>query len=168
MKSPGGCREPARARAGGFTLIEMMAVVTVVAVLALGAVPLLEVAGVRQKEQELRHALREIRAALDAYKRAGEEGRIPRKADESGYPPSLDVLVSGVDNKAPAGPRKLHFLRRIPRDPFHPDPAVPAERSWGLRSYESAPDRPAPGRDVFDVFSTSLATGLNGVPYAKW
>lgn len=152
----------------GFTLIEMMAVVTIVAILALGAVPLLELAGVRQKEQELRHALREIRAALDAYKRAGDEGRILRKADESGYPPSLDALVEGVESKAPAGPRKLRFLRRIPRDPFHPDPSVRPERSWGLRSYESAADRPAAGRDVFDVFSTSRATGLDGVPYAKW
>jgi general secretion pathway protein G len=156
-----------RGRSGGFTLLEMMIVVAILGVLALGLLPLNDLAVQRAKESELRMALRQIRGALDAYKRAAEEGRVERKADESGYPRRLEDLVSGVKDAKAADGRKIHFLRRVPRDPFA-DAALPAERSWGLRSYASAPDSPAEGRDVFDVYSRSERVGLNGVPYRQW
>ena len=94
--------------------------------------------------------------------------RVARSADESGYPPSLAVLVQGVPNaKSPSG-AKLYFLRRLPHDPFSPNPAAPGETTWGLRSFDSPPDAPRPGKDVFDVYSTNGGTGLNGVPYKEW
>lgn len=163
-----GARVPGlRGRSGGFTLLEMMIVVAILGVLALGLLPLNDLAVQRAKESELRTALRQIRGALDAYKRAAEEGRVERKADESGYPRRLEDLVSGVKDAKAADGRKIHFLRRVPRDPFA-DAALPAERSWGLRSYASAPDNPTEGRDVFDVYSRSERVGLNGVPYRQW
>jgi general secretion pathway protein G len=152
----------------GFTLIELLITVAIIAVLASVALPLSEVTVQRSKEQDLRKALRDIRDALDAHKRAADEGRIVRAADQSGYPPSLRTLVDGVrDAKSPDG-RTIYFLRRIPRDPMHPDQSVPAEATWRLRSYESPPERPAPGRDVFDVYSASDGIGLNRVPYREW
>lgn len=159
-------RGPSRAR--GFTFIELMLVVAIVGVLAVGLVPLGELAVQRSREHELRAALRELRTALDAYRKAVDDGQILRKADESGYPPSLDTLVRGVENTKPEGPKRLVFLRRIPRDPFFPDAATPSERTWGLRSYDSPPDSPRPGKDVFDVYSLSERKGLNGVPYRQW
>lgn len=163
-----GARVPGlRGRGGGFTLLEMMIVVAILGVLALGLLPLNDLAVQRTKESELRAALRQIRGALDAYRRAAEEGRVERKADESGYPRRLEDLVSGVKDAKAADNRKIYFLRRLPRDPFA-DAALPAERSWGLRSYASAPDSPAEGRDVFDVYSRSERVGLNGVPYRQW
>jgi general secretion pathway protein G len=152
----------------GFTLIEVVITAAIVAVLASIALPLSEVAIQRGKETELRRALREIRDALDAYKRATDEGRIVRAPDQSGYPPVLSALVEGVpDAKSPSG-SKLYFLRRIPRDPLFLDLDIPAERTWGLRSYDSPPSDPRPGRDVFDVRSLSERRGLNGVAYAEW
>lgn len=152
-------------RATGFTLLELLITVAIVGLLASIALPLSEMTAQRNREQDLRRALREIRDALDAYKRAADEGRVARAADESGYPPSLAALVEGVPNqKSPSG-AKLYFLRRIPRDPLATDPA---SASWGLRSYDSPPDAPRPGKDVFDVYSLSAAVGLNGVPYKEW
>jgi general secretion pathway protein G len=148
-------------RARGFTLIEVLITAAIVATLASIALPLAEIAAQRSKETELRRALMQIRDALDAYKRASDEGRIARAADQSGYPPALAALVEGVtDAKSPSG-AKLYFLRRIPRDPFNPD-------AWGLRSYESPPHEPKPGKDVFDVHSLSDRKGLNGLPYREW
>ncbi len=90
------------------------------------------------------------------------------KADASGYPPNLKVLVDGVtDITDPKGSKKIYFLRRLPRDPFGDGAAVP-EDTWGLRSYESPPTEPKPGKDVYDVRSLSSEKGLNGVPYAEW
>jgi general secretion pathway protein G len=153
----------------GFTLIELVVTVAIVGVLALGAVPLAELAARRAKEQDLRAALREIRTALDRYKQAVDEGRIARRADESGYPPSLEILAEGVlDAKDPQRRQRIYFLRRVPRDPFFPDATVPAARTWGLRSYASPHDAPAPGSDVFDVYSLAPGAGLNGVPYREW
>lgn len=149
----------------GFTLIEVVITAAIIAVLASIALPLSQVAIQRSKETELRRALREIRDALDAYKRASDEGRIARAADQSGYPPSLTVLVEGVSDAKSAAGRTIYFLRRIPRDPFQPETAEPA---WGLRSYESPPQSPKAGKDVFDVYSLSERTGLNGVAYRQW
>ena len=154
--------------ARGFTLIELIIVVAIVAILASGLIPLIELAAQRSKEQDLRAALREIRTAIDAYKQAVEEGRVAKKADESGYPPSLALLASGVPNEKDPEKHNIYFLRRIPRDPFFVDSQVAPDKTWGLRSYESPPDDPRDGKDVFDVYSTSHKSGLNGVPYNKW
>ena len=155
-------------RQRGFTLIEMLITVVIVAILASAALPLSEIAVQRNREQDLRRALREVRDAIDAYKRASDEGRILRSPDQSGYPPALSDLVEGVtDAKSPHG-AKIYFLRRLPRDPFDPAPDAQPEATWGKRSYESPPDNPRPGKDVFDVYSLSGGTGLNGVPYKQW
>jgi general secretion pathway protein G len=153
----------------GFTLIELVVTVAIIGILVSAAVPLAELAVQRSRESELRTALRQIRTALDDYKKAVDEGRIVKKADDSGYPPSLDALVEGLpDAKDPAKKRLIYFLRRMPRDPFADDPATPAARTWGLRSYESPPDAPREGRDVFDVYSLAPGVGLNGIPYRQW
>jgi general secretion pathway protein G len=155
-------------RATGFTLIELLITVAIVALLASIALPLSELSVQRGKEQELSRALREIRDAIDAYKRHADEGRIKRSADASGYPPTLSALVEGVvDLKSPTQ-AKLRYLRRIPRDPFSSDAETPAEQTWGLRSYESPPDEPRPGKDVFDVYSLNPGSGLNGIAYKDW
>lgn len=152
----------------GFTLIEVLITAAIVAALASVAMPLAEIVSQRSKETDLRRALREIRDAVDAYKRASDEGRIVRSPDQSGYPSSLTMLTDGVrDAKNPSG-AKIYFLRRIPRDPLNPDPTLPAERTWGLRSYDSPPREPKPGKDVFDVFSLSTGKGLNGLSYREW
>jgi general secretion pathway protein G len=158
---------PAKLR-GGFTLIELIIVVAIVAILASGLLPLMELAAQRTREQDLRVALREIRTAIDAYKQAVDEGRVAKKADESGYPPGLGILASGVPNEKDPEKHNIYFLRRIPRDPFNTDTQVAPDKSWGLRSYESSPEDPREGKDVFDVYSTSRKLGLNGVAYNKW
>ena len=152
----------------GFTLIELLVTLAILGVLASAVIPLAELAVKRTKEQELRAALRDIRSALDEYKRAFDEGRIPKKPDESGYPPSLNVLVQGVANEKDPKKARIYFLRRIPRDPFSTDPAVPPASTWGERSYASPPDAPAAGNDVFDVYSLAEGVGLNGIPYRQW
>ena len=145
----------------GFTLIELLIVVAIVALLASVAAPLAELGWQRGKEQDLRHALREIRGAIDAYKRAADEGQIEKKADASGYPPNLAALVEGVELKDKAQGGKIYFLRRIPKDPI-------TGEEWGLRSYASAADSPQPGKDVFDVYSRSDDLGLNRIAYREW
>jgi general secretion pathway protein G len=152
----------------GFTLVELIATVAIVGVLAAAAAPMLEVSARRAKEAELRTALRTLREAIDAYKRAADEGRIERKADESGYPRALQELVDGVQDAKSPDRRRIYFLRRMPRDPLAPDPRLSAAETWGLRSYASPPSAPAPGNDIFDVYSTSTRVGLNGVPYREW
>jgi general secretion pathway protein G len=146
----------------------MVVTVAVVAVLAAMAVPVAQLSAQRARESELRTALRQIREGIDTYKRYVDEGRIARASDASGYPPKLADLVQGVpDAKSPGGAR-IYLLRRIPRDPFSLDAALEAGETWGLRSYASAPDAPAEGGDVFDVYSRAPGTGLNGVPYREW
>lgn len=155
-------------RARGFTLVEMLAVVTIVGILAAAAQPLAVWVHKRQREAELRQALRLLRGGLDAYFAAAKAGHIALKADESGYPPDLQALVNGVpDAQDPKRQKRLYFLRRLPRDPLA-DPQLPADQTWGLRSYNSPPDAPAPGRDVFDVYSRSEGIALDGSRYRDW
>lgn len=152
----------------GFTLIELVVTVAIVGVLASVAVPLLELNAQRVREAELRSSLRQIRDALDAYRKAGDEGRISRDAIGSGYPKRLEELVQGVEDIKSPNKAKLYFLRRLPRDPFSTDGKLSASETWGKRSYASPPEEPAPGDDVYDVYSLSPRVGLNGVPYRQW
>jgi general secretion pathway protein G len=145
----------------GFTLIELLITVTILALLASVALPLAEVTVQRNKEADLRRSLRELRGAIDAYKAAADEGRIERKADQTGFPPTLAALVEGVPAKGNLKDSKVYFLRRIPADPL-------TGEAWGLRSYASPADAPQEGKDVFDVYSRSSDVGLNKVPYREW
>ena len=157
-----------RMRSRGFTLIELIITVAILGLLASAAMPVAELVLKRSREHELRDALRELRAAIDAYKIAAEQGRIEVEVGATGYPPKLAALVEGVEDvKDPEG-RMIYFLRRLPRDPFFPDAEAQPETTWGLRSYESPPEAPRPGEDVFDVYSLSSRSGLNGVPYREW
>ena len=154
-------------RVRGFTLIEMLVVLTLMAILATAARPLLELSVQRSREHALRAGLRSVRGALDAYKKAVEDGQVTRSPEDSGYPPNLQALVAGVpDAKSPGG-KKLYFLRRLPRDPFA-DPQLPPADSWGLRAADSPPDEPRAGRDVFDVYSRSERRALDGTRYRDW
>ena len=154
-------------RARGFTLIEMLVVLSMLGVLASAARPLLELSVQRSREQELRQGLRTLRDALDAHKRAADTGLIAQSPEDSGYPRKLEQLVDGVADARSATGRKLFFLRRLPRDPFA-DPALPPAETWGLRSYDSPPDSPRAGRDVFDVFSRSERRALDGSRLKDW
>ncbi|CAD85514.1 MULTISPECIES: type II secretion system protein [Nitrosomonas] len=152
----------------GFTLIELMIVVAVMGILASAAMPLGEMVVKREKERELRIALRQIRTAIDAYKQAADEGLVEKKADETGYPHRLEDLDTGMDDVKDPDSKKIFFMRRLPRDPMFPDTEVPAAETWGKRSYASPPDSPEEGDDIYDVYSLSEKAGLNGIPYNQW
>lgn len=152
----------------GFTLIELLITLAILAVLALLVTPLAQVTTQRARENELRQSLREIRNAIDAYKKASDEGRIARSLDDSGYPHSLAELVEGVDDKRDPKHTKMFFLRRLPRDPLNTDLHLDAADTWGKRSYASDPDNPQEGSDVYDVYSKNPGTGLNGIAYKAW
>lgn len=157
-----------RGAMGGFSFLELLAAAAIIGLLATVAVPFVETTVKRQKERELRTALHDMRQAIDAYKQAVAAGHIATKSGESGYPHSLLELVNGMqDELNKTGPQQ-YFLRKIPRDPFFDDATVAAADTWGKRSYASDPDHPVEGDDVFDVYSKSSKTGLNGVPYAEW
>ena len=154
--------------AQGFTLIELVITVAIVALLASVALPVSELAVQRTKEQELRRTLRQIRDAIDIYKQASDEGRIRKSIGDSGYPKKLEDLAEGVDDQKSPKKEKIYFLRRVPRDPFNADPTLSAAATWGKRSYASPPDDPKEGDDVFDVFSLAQGKGINGQPYRDW
>ncbi|EHR69794.1 prepilin-type N-terminal cleavage/methylation domain-containing protein [Burkholderiales bacterium JOSHI_001] len=159
----------------GFTLVEMLVVLAIVGILAAAARPVLVLQRQRQQEFALREALRQIRGALDAHKRAADDKRIVQREGASGWPASLQVLVEGVELAASApatgaggeAARRLYLLRRLPRDPLA-DPRQPAADTWATRASTSPPDAPAAGADVFDVRSRSEQRALDGSVYKDW
>lgn len=151
----------------GFTMIELLVVMAILGVLAAAVMPLGQTLVTAQKERDLRLALQEIRSALDEHKRVMDQAAATATGG-SGYPAGLAALAVGTPDPRPQSlGRTLYFLRAVPRDPFA-DPKLPADQTWRLRSYASAPDRPAPGADVYDVHSSSDAKALDGSLYVQW
>src|SRR5579864_8234582 len=151
--------EMAQKQQRGFTLIELIVATTILLVLTGMAIPMARVTIKRDKERELRHALWEMRDAVDRYKDAADRGAFQIKVGTEGYPPDLDTLVKGVD----VGGKKVRFLRRIPVDP------MTNSTEWGMRSMQDDPDTDSwGGQNVFDVFTKSQGTGLDGTKYKDW
>jgi general secretion pathway protein G len=154
---------PAR---NGFTFIELLVVTTMLLILASAVLPLAKVTIQRQREAELRRELRDMRTAIDKYKDAvdnGLIGSIDVKVGSEGYPPDLETLVEGVSVANDASGRKLKFLRRVPIDP------VTRSSEWGLRAYTDKPDATTwGGSSVYDVYSKSPGTALDGTKYRDW
>lgn len=154
----------------GLTLVELLVALVILSILAAAALPYAEVTVRREKELELRRALRDVRTAIDAFSEDWKGGKISRTstaASENGYPKTLQVLVDGADTGDAKG-NKRRYLRRIPRDPFA-DPAKPPADQWVLRGYQDAADSLAwSGRDVYDVRSSSENTALDGTRYKEW
>lgn len=149
-------------RQAGFTLAELVMVAAIMVVLAGVALPVAKYTAKRSRETELRAALRDMRNAIDEYKRYSDVGLIPVDLGTEGYPSELEILVEGVDIVGQVD-RKAKFLRRIPIDP------MTGKDEWGLRSFQDEPDATSwGGENVYDVYSTSEGVGLNGVPYRKW
>lgn len=152
--------------ADGYSFIELLVVTTLILILASAAQPLVYVTVQRQKEVELRRALREIRDAIDQFKDAVDLGQIAASElgpNSMGYPPDLETLVNGVPAANDASGRRLRFLRRVPVDP------MTGEARWGLRSYQDRPDATTwGGQNVYDVYSLSSGTALDGTRYSDW
>ena len=157
-------------RARGFTLVELLVTLALVGVAAMVVLPMAGLMETRAKEAELRVALRTVRKAIDDYKAAADAGMINKPTGSSGYPASLDVLVTGVPRTSMFGfsATPMVFLRSIPRDPFYPDKTVPAAQTWNLRSYGAAPGEYGTGADVFDVSSKSERMALDGSRLSDW
>jgi len=160
-------------RRKGFTLIEMLVTLTILAILAAAVMPLAKIAVKREKEIELRRNLRLIREAIDAYKKLADEKKIEVKEDTEGYPPDLETLIKGVEligeteeetREGKKSEKKIvKFLRRIPIDP------MTNSYEWGLRSYQDKPDSDEwGGENVYDVYTKSQATALDGTKYKDW
>ena len=146
-------------REAGLTLIELIVTVAILGLLASVAVPLARWNVKRVKERDLHAALWEMRASIDKYKDAADKGGIQTKVDSDNYPPDLETLVKGIDVKG----KKMRFLRRIPIDPMTGKP------DWGLRSEQDDPNSDSfGGQNVYDVYSKSQGTALNGTKYAEW
>jgi general secretion pathway protein G len=144
----------------GVTLLEMIVVITILLVLMGAAVPVVKISVKRAKETELRRDLWEMRAAIDRYKDAADKNAFQSKLGSEGYPPDLDTLVNGVDV---AGGKKVRFLRRVPVDP------MTGNKDWGLRAMKDDPQSDSwGGENVFDVYSKSTGTALNGTKYKDW
>lgn len=162
-------RYPSAEKEVGFSLIELMVSLAIIALLSSAVLPLTHLNVQRGKEVALKSALRDIRKAIDDYKLAGDEGRIARNIELSGYPPSLEVLAEGVpDLKDVKGKRKIKFIRAIPRDPMQNDASLTNAETWGKRSYASEWDAPQAGEDVYDIYSLSEKTAINGSRYSEW
>ena len=147
------------AKIRGFTLIELIAATTILLLLSSMMVPLVQVTLKRQREKELRHALWEMRDAIDRYKAEADRGSFQIKAGSEGYPPDMETLVKGVD----VGGKKLRFLRRIPVDP------MTGKDEWGMRSWQDDPKTDSwGGQDLFDVFTKSEQKALDGTEYKQW
>lgn len=150
----------------GYTFIELLIVSTLIMILASAALPLARVTATRAREAELRRALREMRTAIDRYKDAadlGQIGSLEIKAGSEGYPADLETLVEGVAMQNDASGRKLKFLRRVPVDP------MTRGVDWGRRSYQDEPDATRwGGQNVFDVYTRSERTALDGTKYRDW
>lgn len=152
----------------GFTLIELVVTVMIVAILAAGAVPIAQLTIQRNKETELKQALRQIREAIDLYKKATDEGLVKKTLDQTGYPPSLEVLEEGVINQKDNKGKLIKFIRKIPRDPMNKEPDLKPAETWGKRSYVSDVNAPADGADVYDVYSLSTKKAIDGTLYNTW
>jgi len=146
--------------ARGFTLIELVVAATILAILTMMALPLARVTIQREKEKRLHQALWEMRDAIDRYKDMADRGMFQTKVDTMSYPPDLDTLVKGVEGQAG---KKYRFLRSIPTDP------MTNSKEWGLRSMQDDPDSDSwGGQNVFDVYTKSEGTALNGEKYKDW
>ena len=151
----------------GFTLIEMLVTLTIVAILALAVLPLAKTAVKREKEVTLRRNLRMMREAIDAYKKLADEKAFEFDEDTEGYPPDLEILVEGVEATLEVDDQEatkiIKFIRRIPKDP------MTNSYDWGLRSYQDDSDSDIWGGDnVYDVFTRSPGTALDGTKYKEW
>jgi general secretion pathway protein G len=143
----------------GFTLLELIIATAILAILSTMAVPLARLTITRERERMLRIDLWEMRDAIDRYKEAADRGGFQTKVDSQNYPPDLETLVKGVDVQG----KKIRFLRRIPTDP------MTGTTEWGLRSMQDDPDSDSwGGQSVFDVYTKSLGTGLDGTKYKDW
>jgi general secretion pathway protein G len=153
-------RRPSANRARGFTLLELIVAATILSILTLMALPLARVTIQREREKELRAALWEMRDAIDRYKDAADKQAFQTKVDSMNYPPDLETLVKGVEAQ---GGKKIRFLRSIPVDP------MTKSKEWGLRSMQDDPDSDSfGGQSVFDVYTKSTGTGLDGTKYKDW